>query len=73
MPYRQEAELVLAAWREVERQLDTTPEASSDAELLRAEAARLRDRYQALVGAARSSQTPEPPPVPNAPERMVGT
>jgi hypothetical protein len=47
MPH--EAERVLARWREVERNLSATELGSSEADSLRAEAARLRDEYQQLV------------------------
>ena len=52
MPYRQQAEVVLGAWREVERALENAPSDSPDAEQLQAEAARLRDDYQSLMDAA---------------------
>ena len=64
MPYQRAAEVVLAKWREVERQLADTPGHSPEAEVLQAEAARLRDEYQALVQAARENDRPEPPPFP---------
>jgi hypothetical protein len=65
MTYQRQAEVVLAEWREIERKLDrlTDPD-SVDAEDLRAEAARLRNAYQALVDAAIVAQRPEPPPFP---------
>jgi septal ring factor EnvC (AmiA/AmiB activator) len=65
MPYQRRAEVVLAEWREVERQLARVTDPDSvDAEELRAEAARLRNEYQALIDAAIVAQSPEPPPVP---------
>jgi septal ring factor EnvC (AmiA/AmiB activator) len=66
MPYQRRAEVVLAEWREVERKLarETDPD-SLDAEELRAEAARLRNEYQALIDAAIVAQPPEPPPFPH--------
>jgi len=63
MPYQREGEVVLAMWREIERQLaDATP-ASAEAEALQLEAARLRDEYQRLIQAAREHHRPEPPPI----------
>ena len=62
MPYRVEAEAILAAWREVDRKLADAFDA--DAEMLRAEAARLRDEYQRVVAQARQAELPEPPPFP---------
>jgi hypothetical protein len=38
--------------------------ASEAREMLRAEAARLRDRYQELTDQARSHDRPQPPPFP---------
>jgi hypothetical protein len=65
MPYQRRAEVVLAEWREVERKLAGSTEPDSfDAEDLRAEAARLRNEYQALVEAAIVTQEPQPPPFP---------
>lgn len=64
MPYQRAAEVVLAKWREIERQLAETSVETSEAEGLRAEAARLRDEYQALIRAAQENDRPEPPPLP---------
>jgi hypothetical protein len=65
MPYQRRAEAVLAEWREVERELARVTDLDSlDAEELRAEAARLRNEYQALIDAAIVAQKPEPPPFP---------
>ena len=50
MTYRQEAEKVLAVWREVERALNQAEPESAEAEELQAEALRLRDKYRTLVG-----------------------
>jgi chemotaxis regulatin CheY-phosphate phosphatase CheZ len=57
MPYRQQAERVLALWRAVERQLEATAQGSPEAEQLQAEAARLRDEYQHLIAEAENSKT----------------
>ena len=66
MTYQRQAEVMLAEWREVERKLDQVTDPDSvDAEDLRAEAARLRNAYQALLDAAILAQGPEPPPFPN--------
>jgi hypothetical protein len=46
MANRQDAEAVLAAWREVERVLDQVEPGSAEAEELQAEALRLRDKYE---------------------------
>jgi hypothetical protein len=59
MTYRQDAEKVLAAWREVERDLERATPGSPEAERLDAEAGRLRADYQAIVGAAMTDD-PEP-------------
>ena len=64
MPHRLRAAEVLAAWREVERQLAFAVDGSLEAEALLAEAIALRDEYQALVQAARDDQLPEPPAFP---------
>lgn len=52
MTYRQDAERILAAWREIERDLEDVAPGSPEAERLEAQAASLRDEYQAIVGAA---------------------
>ena len=64
MPYQRAAEVVLAKWREVERQLGELPIDSPEAEVLKAEGERLRRDYQALIRAARENDRPEPPPFP---------
>ena len=64
MPYQRAANVVLAKWREVERQLADVPVDYPEAEVLQAEAAKLRDEYQALVRAARENNRPQPPPFP---------
>ena len=64
MPYRQEAESVLAMWREVERDLEAAPPDSDEAARLTAEWARLRAEYQRLIELARKHHRPEPEPWP---------
>jgi hypothetical protein len=64
MPYQTQAQAVLAEWRQVERQLAETPSDSISAELLRAEASRLRDAYQLLVDAQLGAAGPPLPPLP---------
>lgn len=64
MPYQREGEIVLAMWRDIERQLAEADPDSAEAEDLRLEAARLRDEYQQLIQAARAHHRPEPPPLP---------
>jgi hypothetical protein len=64
VPYQREAEIVLAAWRDVERELKDTPEDSPAAEYLHGEVRRLRDEYRRLIDAAREHHRPEPPPIP---------
>ncbi len=64
MPYRREAEVVLAMWREVERDLVRATPGSQEAEALQADAIRLREEYQRLIGEARKHHRDEPPPWP---------
>jgi predicted aminopeptidase len=59
--HQRAAEAVIARWREVERQLAETPE-GPEAEDLRAEAAKLRDEYQALIHAAQDADRGVAPP-----------
>jgi hypothetical protein len=59
----QEAEEVLARWREVERLMEAAPTGSAEHEELVAEAAALRDEYQRIVDLAKAepgSGGPEP-------------
>jgi hypothetical protein len=49
MAIQREAEVVLARWREVERELASLPDESPETEGLRSEAAVLRDEYQRIV------------------------
>ena len=64
MPYRRQAETLLADWREAERLLGEVEPDSTTAETLRGEILRMRDEYQALIEAARAAQAPEPPQLP---------
>ena len=64
MPYQRAAEVVLAKWREVDRQLGELKADAPEAEVLKAEADRLRNEYQAFIRAARENDRPEPPPFP---------
>jgi hypothetical protein len=65
MPFAREAEVVLAMWREVERQLMHVEPDSAEAEALQSDAALLRDEYQRLVELAREHHRVEPPPFPS--------
>ena len=67
MPYQREAEIVLAMWREVERDLDAADRESEEARRLASEAVRLRDEYQRLIELARQHHRPEPPAFPGRP------
>jgi hypothetical protein len=49
MAIQRDAEVVLARWREVERELASLPDESPEVEGLRSEAAALRDEYQRIV------------------------
>ena len=64
VPYRQEAEVVLARWREVEREQRDVPSDSDDAARLIDEWARLRIEYHRLIDLAREHHRPEPAPWP---------
>jgi hypothetical protein len=64
MPYRQQAEIVLAAWREAERHLAAAAPGSGEERAAAVELVRMRDEYQRLVQAARAALQPEPPPFP---------
>lgn len=65
MPYQSLAAVVLEEWRAVERALNDPALAAEALEALRAEAARLRDRYQELTDQARRHDRPLPPPFPD--------
>ncbi len=63
MPYQREGEIVLAMWRDVERQLEAAHPDSVEAEALQLEAARLKDEYARLIEEARRHHRPGPPPI----------
>ena len=65
MPFRREAEIVLAMWREVERQLAEAEPGSAEEEMLQADAAIYRNEYQRLVSEARRLHRDVPPPFPD--------
>jgi len=60
MPYQREAEIVLAMWREVERDLAVAEPDSDEAARLIGEAARLRDEHRRLVELAMEHHRPMP-------------
>jgi hypothetical protein len=64
MPYRREAEVVLAIWREVEHDLEAAPERSDDAIRLLDEWARLRAEHLRLTDLAHEHDRPAPEPWP---------
>jgi hypothetical protein len=64
MPYAKEAEVVLAMWREIERNLAKAEPGSVEAERLESDAALLRGEYQRLIELAREHHRDEPPPFP---------
>jgi hypothetical protein len=61
MPYQRDAEAVLAIWRGVERELESTESGSPEAEFLQAKVAGLRDEYQQLDEQAPQNAMREPP------------
>jgi hypothetical protein len=65
MPFRREAEIVLAMWRDVERRLAVAEPGSAEEELLQADAAIYRNEYQRLVSEARRLHRDVPPPFPD--------
>jgi hypothetical protein len=62
MTYRQDAERVLAQWREIERALADAEPGSEAAEELGLLASRLREDYAALVGRAEQAHAHDEPP-----------
>jgi predicted metal-dependent enzyme (double-stranded beta helix superfamily) len=66
LPYQREAEIVLARWRAVERDLATIPADAPDAEHLQSEATRLRNEYKRLIEEAVRHHRPVPPPFPES-------
>ena len=63
MPYQREAEVVLAAWREAERDLAKAIPGSPEEEALVSDIARMRAEYVRLIRAARAAHRPETPPL----------
>jgi hypothetical protein len=66
MPYRQEAEVVLEAWRAAQRRRDAAPPGSDGERMAAADLVRIRDEYRRLIQAARAAGRPEPPPFPES-------
>ncbi|MGZ8502041.1 MAG: hypothetical protein ACXWWR_06055 [Candidatus Limnocylindrales bacterium] len=64
MLYQLEAEKVLSAWREVERDIAAVAPGSPEYVTLYIEARQLRDEYQSLIDTARTNLRPQPPPFP---------
>ncbi len=64
MPYQRLAQAVLEEWREVERRVAEAPHDSAEADELKLESYRLRNKYQELIDQAVSAHRPEPPPFP---------
>jgi hypothetical protein len=62
VPHHSRADIVIARWREVERQLAHTQPGTPEADALQAEADSLRDEYQALVEAAQDADRRKTPP-----------
>ena len=63
MPYQREAQVVLAAWREAERELEHAAPGSPEQESLIADIERMRTEYRRLIVLAREAHRPEPPPL----------
>ena len=59
MPYRREAETFLAAWRGIERTLETVDPTSQEAARLLEIAAELRASYSVCIERARAAYSPE--------------
>jgi hypothetical protein len=64
MPYRQQAEELLAAWRAAERALGAEPEGSPEHARIQREIERLRAEYHRLVDLQREVHGP---PLPEEP------
>jgi hypothetical protein len=71
MPYQREAEIVLAMWREVERELAAVEPDSDEAARLIAEASRLRDEHRRLVELAMEHHRPLPRDLGEAPDSGI--
>ena len=62
MPKQNEAEAVLAMWREIERALVQAEPGSPEAERLQSDAVLLRDEYQRLIRDAQAQEGSVVPP-----------
>jgi hypothetical protein len=62
--YQQEAAKVVAAWREVKRDIAAVEPGSAEYVTLLVEARQLQDEYQRLIDTARLHLRPGPPPFP---------
>lgn len=62
--YRHSGEAVVAAWREVQRDILAVEPGSAEYRRLYLEAKRLRAEYEELISAARTNLRPGPPPFP---------
>ena len=65
MPYQREAEIVLAMWRDIQRDMDSTANGSPEWERLQGESWRLRAEHKRLTDLAREHRRPLPPPLPS--------
>jgi hypothetical protein len=63
MPFQRDALVVLAAWREAERELERAAPGSPEEESLNADIERMRTEYRRLIELAREAHRPEPPPL----------
>ena len=66
MSHRQEADAIVAEWREVHRDIARALPASPEYVRLYREARRLREEYQSLIEAAWANLRPEHPPFPRS-------
>jgi hypothetical protein len=64
VPYQSLASAVIEEWRAVERAMNDPALDAEALDVLRAKAARLRDRYQELTEQARDHHRPLPAPFP---------
>ena len=72
MPYQREARVVLAAWREAERDLERAAPGSPEEESLNADIERMRTEYLRLIELARAAHRPEPTPLDDLGEPFAG-
>jgi hypothetical protein len=61
VPHHSRADIVIARWREIERELEGVAAGTGVAKALRAEANSLRDEYQRLLERAQRADRREPP------------